>query len=92
MKIAARRYALHTTARAGEASKDCFFNWGFPVKGEFCMHHTVLRDLSYETVVWLSRYLVSENQQVVVTDDADWDERINDSNIAVYYSPTACIH
>lgn len=87
-KVQSKRYALHTTARVGSSSEDCFFGWGTSKKGELCLNHTVLRDLSYETVVWLASYFVHVMYQVVVTEDSDWGELINDGSIAVYYSPT----
>lgn len=79
-------YTVHTTSRQGEEeSKDCFYGWGDPRKGEGCIQHTALDGLSFDNAAWISRLLANLGFQVVVTRSDDWTKVVNDANVAMRY-------
>lgn len=93
--VEAVRYALHTTYRTPQTpvSHDCFYEWGGINRGEACLHHTVVQDLSLEAAAFLSNMFASMGEMVVVTDSVDYGNIITRADVAlVYFINRSCEH
>ena len=76
----------HDDGPKRDAAGDCFYGWGEKMeKGQGCIPHTVLYDMSLEEARNWARILIADGYQVVVSKHEDWSDQIHDSVTPFYY-------
>ena len=65
---------------------DCFFGWGEKISTPSCQAHATITSDDKDLISRLSKWLVNNGFEVVVTDADDWSIVVNDAQFATRYT------